>query len=175
MVLFVGNLVPVKGLATLIEACALLQARGLHFRCCLIGQGALRQSLSKQIAAAGLEQNVHLLGPRPLNELPQWYRAASVLVLPSRSEGIPNVILEALACGTPVIASRVGGIPEILDEASMVESANAPALAQAIEAVISNPTRAASTSFRPPSWTKSAENLANVLRTSVETRRRAAA
>jgi glycosyltransferase involved in cell wall biosynthesis len=175
MVLFVGNLVPVKGLPTLIEACALLQARGVQFRCCLIGQGALKQNLSKEVAAAGLESVVGLLGPRPLDELPQWYRAASVLVLPSRSEGIPNVILEALACGTPVIASRVGGIPEILDDASMVESGNAPAFAQAIERVISTRACAPSTAFRPTSWAKSAENLADVLGMAIGKRRRAAA
>jgi glycosyltransferase involved in cell wall biosynthesis len=175
MVLFIGNLAPVKGLETLIKACAILRSRGVRFTCCMIGQGALRQSLSNQIAATGLEQIVRLLGPRPLEELPRWYQAASVFVLPSRSEGIPNVILEALACGTPVVASRVGGIPEILSESSMVPSGDGRAFAEAIEQVISSSAQSSPSKFRPTSWSESAANLAEVLRTSVEARRRKAA
>ena len=175
MVLFIGNLVPVKGLETLVNVCAILHTRGVRLQCCLIGQGALGQSLSRQIASAGLEQVVHLLGPRPLEQLPDWYQAASVFVLPSRSEGIPNVILEALACGTPVVASRVGGIPEILNEASMVPSGDAAALADAIERAIASPRNLQSTNFHPESWRASANKLADVLASTIEQRRKAAA
>ena len=175
MVLFVGNLVAVKGLESLIDACALLCDRGARFRCCLIGIGPLRQSLLRQIASAGLERVIELLGPRALAELPDWYRAASVFVLPSRSEGIPNVILEALACGTPVVASRVGGIPEILNESSMVPPGDSEALADAIERVLASPPSASSTSFCPQSWADSANALADVLSATIERRRRAAA
>jgi glycosyltransferase involved in cell wall biosynthesis len=172
LVLFVGNLAPVKCLDVLIRACGLLRDRGVRYQCRLIGQGPLQAVFSKQIEEAGLSAMVQLIGPRPLEELPDWYRAAGVLVLPSRSEGIPNVILEAQACGTPVVASRVGGIPEVLDEQSMVPPHDAPALAGAIERAMSQPRRAASTAR---TWTASADQLASVLEEMVERRQRVAA
>jgi glycosyltransferase involved in cell wall biosynthesis len=174
MVLFIGNLVPVKGLETLIDACADLRDRGVAFQCCLIGQGPLEQSLSRQIAEKRLSQQVQLIGPRRLEELPDWYRAASVFVLSSRSEGIPNVILEALACGTPVVAPRVGGIPEILDERCLVPPGDAPAMSMAIERAILSPV-ASSGMFQPGSWETSAAKLAEVLAGAVAARRQAAA
>jgi glycosyltransferase involved in cell wall biosynthesis len=115
IVLFVGHLEPVKGLDFLIEACARVARSGVRFRCYLIGHGSMETALRRQIARSGLEERVRLVGPRPQVELADWYRAADVLVLPSRSEGFPNVLLEATACGLPFVASRVGGIPEIAE------------------------------------------------------------
>jgi glycosyltransferase involved in cell wall biosynthesis len=172
LLLFVGNLAPVKGLSVLIDACALLRDRGTRFQCRLIGQGELRAALSRQIQTAGLTQQVQLTGPCRLENLPDWYRAASLLVLPSFSEGVPNVVLEAQACGTPVVASRVGGIPEILDDASLVPPNNAPALADAIERALHRPP-AASRPMR--SWKDSAEQLAGILTEAAERKRKAAA
>jgi glycosyltransferase involved in cell wall biosynthesis len=139
LLLFVGNLAPVKNLPVLIDACAELRERNISFQCRLIGQGALQSELNRRIHAAGLDERMKLIGPRPLEELPDWYRAASLLVLPSRSEGIPNVILEALACGVPVVASRVGGIPEILPRQSLVDPNNPMALAEAIQDMLFDP------------------------------------
>jgi glycosyltransferase involved in cell wall biosynthesis len=113
IILFIGNLVPVKGIDRLVEACALLARGGSRFVCYLIGQGSQRPALERQIGSVGLQDEIRLLGPKPHDELPDWFRAASVFVLPSRSEGLPTVLLEALACGTPFVASRVGGIPEL--------------------------------------------------------------
>lgn len=113
VVLFVGNLVPVKGLDVLVEACNLLAKRGVRFTCILIGRGPLDATLRRETAQRGLSDRVLLLGPRAHADLPDWFRAADVFVLPSRSEGVPNVLLEAAACGTPFVASRVGGIPEL--------------------------------------------------------------
>lgn len=62
----------------------------------------------------GLEDHILIVGPRPHSELPRWFNAADLFVLPTRSEGCPNVLLEALACALPVVASRVGGVPEIV-------------------------------------------------------------
>jgi glycosyltransferase involved in cell wall biosynthesis len=171
LVLFVGNLAPGKGLNVLIDACALLRDRGTGFQCRVIGQGPLRNVLSRQIQKAALERHVHLHGPCKLEQLPDWYRAAHLLVLPSFSEGIPNVILEAQACGRPVVASRVGGIPEILNDDSLVPPNDPRLLADAIERTIHKPTvhsRATS------SWADSAERLAEVL-ASVVQRKKAAA
>jgi glycosyltransferase involved in cell wall biosynthesis len=172
LLLFVGNLAPVKGLDVLIDACALLRDQGVRFQCRLIGQGALRRALSRRIQAAGLTQCVQLHGPCHLEQLPDWYRAACVLVLPSFSEGVPNVILEAQACGTPVVASRVGGIPEILGDESLVPPNDARALADAIDRTIQRP-HVAPRSLT--SWTDSADQLGNILSEVAQRQRKAAA
>ncbi|HEV3447060.1 MAG TPA: glycosyltransferase, partial [Gemmataceae bacterium] len=111
--LFVGNLVAVKAIDILIEACARLSNRVAKFQCLLIGEGPLRPQLERQARRCGLAERVRFVGPVANDSLPDWYRAADVLVLPSHSEGVPNVLLEAAACGTPWVASRVGGVPEI--------------------------------------------------------------
>jgi glycosyltransferase involved in cell wall biosynthesis len=76
-----------------------------------------------------------------LEELPAYYQAADLFVLPSRSEGVPNVLLEASACGTPWIASNVGGIPEIahLGASRLVPPGDVAALRQAIREMLENP------------------------------------
>ena len=112
-VLFVGNLLPVKGLDVLVEACALLAGDGVAFTAYLVGQGPEGARLGRRIARLGLEGRFELVGPRTHDALPDWYRAADVFALPSRSEGVPTVLLEAAACGLPFVASRVGGIPEV--------------------------------------------------------------
>jgi glycosyltransferase involved in cell wall biosynthesis len=136
VVLFIGNLLPVKGLDVLIESFARPPLQGVDFTCLLIGQGPLRSRLEDQITRRGLQGRVKLLGPRPHDQLPDWYRAADLFVLPSYSEGVPVVLLEAVACGTPFVASRVGGIPEIahLGASRLVPAGDAAALAEAIRA-----------------------------------------
>lgn len=141
LLLFVGNLVAVKGPDVLLETCALLAGRGVRFDCRLIGQGPMKGQLERRISEAGLQGRVRLIGPRPLTEMAQWYRAADVVVLPSRSEGVPNVLLEANACGARMIASDVGGVGEVTDSARLVliPPDNAAALAQRIEATLAQP------------------------------------
>jgi glycosyltransferase involved in cell wall biosynthesis len=141
LILFVGSLVAVKGIDVLIDACAQLAKQGLRFRCLLVGQGQLRAALEKQIAGLGLQGHVELLGSRPHDQLPAWYRAADVFVLPSRSEGVPNVLQEAIACGTPFVASRVGGIPEIahLGPGQLVPPGDPAALSMALLQELRNP------------------------------------
>jgi glycosyltransferase involved in cell wall biosynthesis len=136
VVLYVGNLLPVKGLEILIDTFARLAGQGVAFTGIVIGQGPLRSRLADQVARRGLRDRVKLLGPRPHEQLPDWYRAADLFVLPSYSEGVPVVLLEAAACGTPYVASRVGGIPEIahLNTGRLVPAGDAAALAEAIRA-----------------------------------------
>jgi glycosyltransferase involved in cell wall biosynthesis len=135
-VVFVGRLDPVKGLETLLTACGTLAARGKRFSCHVVGDGPLRAALLRRVAELGLAGIVKLHGACPQRELGDWYRAADVVVAPSDSEGVPNVLLEAIACGAPFIATRVGGIPEIADEANavLIPPADAVALADALEA-----------------------------------------
>jgi glycosyltransferase involved in cell wall biosynthesis len=132
--LYVGNLVPVKGVDLLIEACGLLKSDGPPFHLHLIGKGSDRPALEKRSADLGLEQFVTFHGPKPHRELPDWFRAADLLVLPSRSEGVPNVLLECAACGTPYVATDVGGVPEVarFGDGSVVPPENPKALADAI-------------------------------------------
>lgn len=138
IILFVGNLVPVKGIDVLLDACQRLALQGRRFHCYLVGQGPLRSELSGRIQQYRLSERVTLVGPRPHAELPNWYRAANVFVLPSRSEGVPCVLLEASACGTPCVASRVGGIPEISEwgAITLIQPDDAVALAEAIVATM---------------------------------------
>jgi glycosyltransferase involved in cell wall biosynthesis len=134
VVLFVGNLVPVKGAEVLIDACACLARGGLHVRCYLVGLGPLRAALERRVRLQGLERLVTLIGPVPHDRLPDWYRSADAFVLPSYSEGVPNVLLEAAACGIPFVASRVGGIPEVAAAAAsrLVPPGNTELLAREI-------------------------------------------
>jgi glycosyltransferase involved in cell wall biosynthesis len=111
--LYIGNLFPMKGVDVLIDACEQLKKRETAFKCYIVGSGEMRPSLEAQIKLLGLGEEVKLMGSKPHRDLPVWFRAADVFVLPSYSEGVPNVLLEAVACGTRYVASRVGGIPEI--------------------------------------------------------------
>jgi glycosyltransferase involved in cell wall biosynthesis len=164
LLLFVGNLLPVKGLDVLVDACALLHERGLGFDCRIIGEGTMRAPLERQIRRCGLGEQVRLPGARPLEQLPDWYRAADVFVLPSRSEGVPNVLLEATACGTPVVATRVGGVPEVagLHPEALVPPNDPEALAGAIERRLSD-SGACYGGCRPMSWDDSAASLSAAL------------
>jgi glycosyltransferase involved in cell wall biosynthesis len=134
VLLFIGRLSGEKGIDVLIDACSALAKAGVRFRCRIIGAGPLAGSLTAQVARLGLDDRVKLLGLKPQSELPDWYRASDLFVLPSHSEGVPNVLLEASACGLPCVASRVGGVPEIGDRGDirMVPPADPAALAGAI-------------------------------------------
>jgi glycosyltransferase involved in cell wall biosynthesis len=163
LVLYVGNLLPVKGMDILIDACDRLARRGVRFDCSLIGEGWMRRSIERRIRDRALQGRVRVLGARPLAELPDWYRKASLLVLPSRSEGVPNVVLEAVACGTPVVATRVGGLSEILADERLVPAGDVDALADAMQAGLSPGHAAIAPKFVPHGWDESAAALGRVL------------
>jgi glycosyltransferase involved in cell wall biosynthesis len=117
LVVFVGQLVPIKGTARLVEAWRLLHAEGrlgADDRLVLVGEGRLRAELAAQAAAGGISDRVHLAGVVPQPTVARWIGAADALCLASDNEGTPNVIVEALASGVPVVATRVGGIPELV-------------------------------------------------------------
>lgn len=118
LVLFVGRLVPVKGVRELIQAARLLADERPRLELRMIGDGPLAAELRAGIARYGLDSRVRILAPAPQPEIAQWMAAADVLCLPSHSEGCPNVVLEAQACGRAVVASAVGGVPELLDSES---------------------------------------------------------
>ena len=135
-ILFVGNLKPVKGLNFLIPAFKHLvdnyqEKVKLH----VIGFGVLQPVLEEMTAKFNLSNQVNFLGEKDHAEIALWMNASNLLVLPSLSEGVPNVILESLACGTPVITTDVGGIPEVIVSGElglMVPPKDASALARAL-------------------------------------------
>ncbi len=133
----------------------------------VVGRGADAATVRQSVERLGLADRVTLTGPRPQADLPDWYRAADVVTLPSYSEGIPNVLRETLACGRPFVATRVGGIPELVrgPAGRLVPPGDPAALADALAAVLADP---------PPvteaeravnvSWDESARLLAEHLR-----------
>jgi teichuronic acid biosynthesis glycosyltransferase TuaC len=135
MALWVGRMVPVKGLDVLLEAWHFLASSLREARLCLVGDGPRMASLRRQADRLGLGSSVSFVGSRPHAQLAEWYRAADVTVLPSLSEGVPNVLLESLACGTPFVASDVGGVREIEAESwrYLVPSGQPAPLAEALE------------------------------------------
>lgn len=166
--LFVGNLVHVKGLDVLLAASHLLLQAGFAHRLVVVGEGQLRADLERRAHSLGLQETVEFTGAINHAELPDWFRAADVVVLPSRSEGIPNVLLEASACGTPWVASRVGGIPEIADfgRSRLVTPGSPTELAQAIRESLALPPE--EPTKHPRSNDETAAEMSNFFREVVE-------
>jgi glycosyltransferase involved in cell wall biosynthesis len=130
----VGRLAPVKGFEHLVTATALAIARGVDVKTILIGDGPQRTELENLARSLGIDEHVHFLGMR--RNLPELYAALDVFALPSVQEGSPNALIEAMACGLPVIASPVGGVPEIIEDwhsGILVEAAQPERWADAIE------------------------------------------
>ena len=139
LVLFVGRLVEVKNVPVLLRALALIPALARP-RLVLAGDGPLRQPLREQAQRLGVASHVHFLGERRDTHL--LMQCADVLVLPSREEGLSNVILEAMSAGCPVIASAVGGSPELVEHPRsglLFPSDDASALAAALVRVGADP------------------------------------
>jgi glycosyltransferase involved in cell wall biosynthesis len=115
-ILFVGVFLPVKNLFTLLDAFAHVRANGFEqTELILAGTGPLEPRLKRRMAELHTENAVRMTGQLiPHDEIPCWMNASDLLCLPSLNEGVPNVILEALACGLPIVASSVGGIPEVV-------------------------------------------------------------
>jgi colanic acid/amylovoran biosynthesis glycosyltransferase len=147
-ILCVGTLHEVKGQGYLVEACRLLAESGTDVACTLVGEGPDRAALMEQIAAAGLEGRVTIAGRRTRAEVAELLGRAHVLVSPSvptaegKREGIPVVLMEAMASGVPVVASGISGIPELVEDGRtglLVPPRNPPALAGALRRLHDDP------------------------------------
>ena len=174
IVLFVGLLIPIKGLDILVEALAEVETDLL---CVLVGDGPLAPDLERQAVNLAVGDRLRFAGRQPSNEIPDWLVAADVLLLPSRSEGRPNVVLEAQACGIPVVATAVGGTPELVRDGEtglLIEPDNAPALAAAIDRLQADGDLrerlvvAGREQAEQLTWAASAEQMAGIYREALE-------
>lgn len=138
LVLSVGNLNELKGHVLVIEAVAQLRRKGIGCSYHIIGEGDERANLEARIRALQLQGHVILHGAVRNEALRPWYQAASVFALASSREGWPNVLNEALACGAPCVATRVGGVPEIVREGEngLMVDRSVEAIAAGLEAAL---------------------------------------
>lgn len=136
-----------KGHGVLLDACGILRTRGVRFRVALVGGGELRRALARRIAREGLSGAVELRGALPHEAIPGVLAGATAMVLPSvrarngQMEGIPVALMEAMAAGVPVIATRLSGIPELVEDGAnglLVEERDAAALADAMARLASD-------------------------------------
>lgn len=144
-IIAVGRLIAKKGFSDLLDACHLLRQRQVDFRCVIIGAGELEQALQEQIDRLSLAPDVELMGPRPQREVIRAIQDASVMAAPcvisedGNRDGLPTVLLEAMALGTPCVATDVTGIPEVVqhERTGLLIQQNDPAgLATALERLL---------------------------------------
>jgi teichuronic acid biosynthesis glycosyltransferase TuaC len=144
MVLFVGRLVEIKEIPVLLQAMAQL---GSPARLYLVGEGEMKQQLIERAKELGIADRCSFVGNRTHEEIAIWLSAANCFVLCSRMEGLPTVLPEAMMCQTPVIATSVGGIPEVIKDREtglLVPHGDSMALARAMRLILTDPLLAAS-------------------------------
>ncbi len=148
MILCIGTLHEVKGQAYLIEACHQLQGRGINFICHFVGDGPDKKSLTALADHAGLTEKIRFHGRLTRDEIARLLQDADVLAAPSvptrdgRREGIPVVLMEAMGSSVPVIASKISGIPELVEDkvsGLLVTPRDATSLANALECYFAGP------------------------------------
>lgn len=127
----IGELHPVKGYDTLLEAACILRDKNINFFITILGSGELRDVLKSHIHKSHLDHHVFLLGYVP--DASKYMKAFDVFVLPSKSEALPYVIIEAMHAQIPILASRVGGVPELIDDRQLFNPNNASDITQQIE------------------------------------------
>lgn len=159
LILTVGYLIARKGQTLVIDAMLELPDATLL----IVGQGPDKGILEEQIRARGLQDRVRLIGPKAHEELPPLFAAADVMALPSASEGLANVWVEATACGTPIVIADIGGAREVVDRpaAGRIVDRTPAAIAAAIRELLANPpaqadVAAAAAKF---TWARNTETL----------------
>ena len=177
--LWAGRLAPEKGLDHLIHAMPAILAQTPRTSLVLLGDGPLRGELTGLIRKLGLEESVELRPAIPRPRLNLWYGAADLVVLPSLREGRPNTVLEALACGRPVLASRVGGVGELIEDGlqgCLVPAGQPEVLGRTAAELLAQPQRLARMGQSGPArleslgltWAQSASRVREVYERAVE-------
>ena len=174
VLLFVGGLLISKGVFELIESFAKLYKSFNNSRLILVGEGPAKNKLLERIRALGIQDFVYFVGRKPHDEIPEWLNACDIFVLPSYSEGLPNALVEAMACKCPVVATRVGGIPEVLknkENGLLIKPQNVGDLTESLiylishrEEAIEMGERAWKTVLENYTWDKNAEKTIKIYR-----------
>ncbi|MCR9292949.1 MAG: glycosyltransferase [bacterium] len=152
-IIAVGRFVEKKGFASLVEACMILRSRQVRFNCGIVGSGELQAELHSQIRALQLDAQVQLLGPQPQKVVKQLVRESAVMAAPcingsdGNRDGLPTVLLEAMALGTPCVSTDVTGIPEVIVDGEtglLVGQRDPQALADALARLLADSEQRAS-------------------------------
>jgi glycosyltransferase involved in cell wall biosynthesis len=162
VVVYIGRMDVKKGLRELIRAAAKLHPARAMLHVYLVGEGPDRPLIESAIQASNAGSYIHALPECSFDEVAEWMAAADLVTLPSYMEGCPNVVLEALASGRPVVAAKVGGIPEIMNSecGELVPPRDSGALAQALASVLDRSWNAETISAH---WSRGWETVAQEL------------
>jgi glycosyltransferase involved in cell wall biosynthesis len=142
IILFAGALRTIKGLIYLVQAIKELSRKRSDFLLLLVGSGPFQEELEEEVLKLGIGEYVRFVGARLPEEIPDWMNSSDIFCLPSLQEGFGMVLIEAGACAKPVLATKVGGIPEIVIDKTtglLVEPKSPDELSEAIERLITNP------------------------------------
>ena len=176
IVVYIGRMDVKKGLRELVEAAASLHPERPFLHVYLVGEGPDRPLIESAIQGNNASSYIHSLPACAFDDVAVWMAAADLVTLPSYMEGCPNVVLEALACGRPVVATNVGGIPEIMSEecGSLVPPREPAELAHALASVLDRTWDAAAISAHwSRSWSTVAMELLDIFETLVSRRQAA--
>ena len=171
LLLFVGNFLPVKGVDLLLNAAAAV-AGSLNepVSIALIGSGPLEASIRQQASELGILERVIFVGRQPPAGVARWMQAADAVCLSSLNEGVPNVVLESISSGRPIVSTDVGGISEIIEpllgQRFLVSGREASAFAAALKGALQNPPdeRTLHDAAQQFSWQNCARNYLALLR-----------
>ena len=135
----VGSLAQMyKAPDVVIQALALLKERGVDVHVTWLGDGVYKENMQKYAQSLGVGDKITFVGAVSMKTVMGYLRASDIFILVSRTEGLPRALIEAMAEGLPCIATRVGGIPELLDDEMMIPKDNPEALAEKIEYLVRN-------------------------------------
>jgi len=162
---WVGRMVSIKRLDVLVKAFEMVARQRPDAKLYLLGEGAGERSTRELVAASGLSNSVVFVGPVQQSQLPDWYGAADATLLSSESEGLPNVLRESLACGTPWVSTNVGSVQEIAaaDHSIIVPVGDAKSLANGILQSLESIYKNGAANYRARTWNDTAVDLTNIM------------